>query len=71
MLNEQVRANGNNITRKRYQESRNHAVAAPALKNRKGGGGDFDVIFNLKVYPTKFMPLFDNFCPPCQKCNSG
>ena len=24
--------------------------------------GDYDVIFQSKVYPTYFMPSFDNFC---------
>ena len=45
------------------QENLPHPVAAPALKNPKEvGGGDVDVIFNLKVYPTNFMLfLFDNF----------
>ena len=36
----------------------------PALKNpREMGGGIFKGFFNLKVYPTNFMPFFsDNFC---------
>ena len=41
-------------------------MAAPALKNLRemgGGGGGFDVFFNLKVYSTNFMPFFfDNLC---------
>ena len=40
-------------------------MAAPALKNPRemGGGGDLKYFFNLKVYPTNFMPFFfDNFC---------
>ena len=39
-------------------------VAAAALKMlEKWGGGILTSFFNLKVYPTSFMPLFfDNFC---------
>ena len=39
------------------------AAVVPALKNLRemGGGADFDVTLNLKVYPTNFMPFFGQF----------
>ena len=52
--NEQVAANVNNTMRKRQQESRNHAVAATALKNRKKWG-DIYFLFHSENFETMFF----------------
>ena len=51
------------LPRNRARNAIETSGGASSEKSERNGGGGFDVIFNLKVYPTNFMPFFfDNFC---------
>ena len=46
-----------------HKEKRRRGSGGASSEKSEGNGGDFDVIFNPKVYLTNFMPFFfDNFC---------